>query len=265
LDDESAYTLHGKVPYAASGNIFYHQSKNVEKLLEENKALRIIPHRVNSIGKLRDVQASGFVGLELDLIYGLNGNDTFTVSHDASDGSDLTFEAFLSLVSTSPLEKIWFDLKNMNSENHRSILKRLNTLNESFSFKERLILETSETANFMAAFTQDGWHTSYYLPTQAIFEAFVGNNIEVMDDMAKNIADQSERQQVSAVSFDKEIYPFVKTYLEPLLSDTVVYHTWDLTIKLYDKDLDDKLNGQTYYKDDRVKTILLPYKSHFSL
>jgi glucan phosphoethanolaminetransferase (alkaline phosphatase superfamily) len=265
LDEESAYTLHGKVAYSASENAFFHQSKNAEKILDNKQGVRILPHRVNSTGKLRDVLSDDFVGIELDVIYGLNNKDVFTVSHDESDASDLTFEDFLSIASVSSLEKIWLDLKNINEENYRPILLRLNQLNEKFSLQDSLILETAETADFISDFTRSGWHTSYYLPTRKILNMLVGSDIEGMESLAEQIAIQAESQSLSAVSFDQSLYPFVKTYLESLLPDTVVYHTWDLTIKLYDKDIDEKLEGQLYYQDNRVKTILLPYKSHFSL
>ena len=265
LAENDAYTLHGKVPYAASGNVSHHQAVNIKRLLTDQGQTRILPHRVNSIGKLRDVQASGFSGLELDAIYGLGNKDTFIVSHDESDNSDLTFEAFLSLSSVSSLKKIWLDLKNMNADNYQAILARLNTLDDAFTLKDRLILETSETSDFMSAFHQSGWHTSYYLPTKSISTMLTDNNVEQMKKIAESLAAQRERQRLAAVSFDKVLYPFVKKYLEPLLPATTVYHTWDLTIKLYDKDFKDKLNAAMYYEDERIKTILLPYHSHFTL
>lgn len=265
LDEDSAYTLHGKVPYVAPGNVLHHQVVNAKSLSIGGSQTRILPHRVNSIGKLSNVQASGFSGVELDVIYGVDNSNSFVVSHDESDNSDLTFEAFLSLTSVSPLEKIWLDLKNMNADNYQAILARLNTLDSTFPLKDKLILETSETSGFMDLFHQSGWHTSYYLPTKSISIMLADDNVEEMKNIAESIAIQRDKQKLSAISFDKMLYPFVKKYLEPLLPTTTVYHTWDLTIKLYDKNLDEKLNSQTYYKDERIKTILLPYRSYFTL
>jgi hypothetical protein len=72
-------------------------------------------------------------------------------------------------------------------------------------------------------------------------------------------------QGLSAVSFDKNLYPFVKTYLEPLLPEDTVFHTWDLNIGLHKTDFLSRTRSRDYFNDDRVKTILYAYKSQFEL
>ena len=70
---------------------------------------------------------------------------------------------------------------------------------------------------------------------------------------------------LSALSFNARLYPFVKSYLAPLLDDHIVYHTWDINISLADKGLMTVLGGSAPFQDPRVKTILAVYRSPFHL
>ena len=51
------------------------------------------------------------------------------------------------------------------------------------------------------------------------------------------------------------LYPFVKQYLEPLIPDSVVYHTWG-AVKMWEWGAIKRLEESPTYKDKRVKTIL---------
>ena len=91
------------------------------------------------------------------------------------------------------------------------------------------------------------------------------NNTREIADLAEKIVSQTLQQRISAISFDHRIYPFVKEYLENSLDQEIVYHSWDLSLGLFDVDLKDHLSQKNYYTDQRVKTILLPYKSPFTI
>ncbi len=71
-------------------------------------------------------------------------------------------------------------------------------------------------------------------------------------------------QNLDAVSFDHRLYPFVKQYLEPLISDDIAYHTW-YAPSLKSINFKDNLLKNKLYLDNRVKTLLTPYKSQFDL
>ena len=163
------------------------------------------------------------------------------------------------------LKKYGLDFKNLTKENYKKALDRLNRLDEQFSLKERLIIESGTTGSFFREFSETGWNTSYYLPTGKIIKLFKENKTNEIKWLTKSIYEQSTLQKLSAISFDHRLYPFVKKYLEPLLSSDIVYHILDLSARLYDSDLRSILSKKDYYIDNRVKTILLPYKSPFYL
>lgn len=85
-----------------------------------------------------------------------------------------------------------------------------------------------------------------------------------MGKLATTIAKQCTRQQLSAVSFDSLLWSFVINYLEPMLGDYVVYHCW-LGSVLSRKTFRHELNENILYKDNRVKTLFVPYRSQFDL
>lgn len=264
LSGEKAHTLHGKIPIDAKSNYLYHQSSNIQELMVHNQIVRVIPHRVNSIGKLKDVLYDGYRALELDVLFDYE-SDQFIVGHDQSALSGISFSQFLSSASISEIRKIWMDFKNLTEENYEKALIRLGYLDRIFSLKEKLIIESSAKGSFFNKFHEEGWHISYYLPTKEIIKLLDEEKVDAMEALAKSISEQSKVQNLSAVSFDSRLYSFVKKYLEPTLPDEIVYHTWDFSLKLYDADLQPKLNEKSYYNDSRIKTILLPYKSPFHL
>ncbi len=243
----------------------YYQKKNIAILRANKQTLKVLPHRVNSIGKLMDVWSEGYRAFETDALYGVEGQNHLEVGHNHGEMSGVSLEKFIKSVPFLEIEKIWLDLKNLTQQNHKKALERLNHLDRQFSLKEKLIIESGTNESFFRKFHEAGWHTSYYLPTKKILKYLDDNKTEEMEHLAKIISKQTIVQKLSAVSFDHRLYPFVKYYLEPLLSDEIVYHTWDLKLKLYDRNLHAKLNEKNYYVDKRVKTILLPFKSPFHL
>jgi len=265
LEEGNAYTLNGKIPYADKTNYLYHQKNNINRLLNTNQTLRVIPHRVNSIGKLKDVWFDGYRAFEIDVRYGEDNTARFEIGHNHGDMSGISFEQFIASISSSDIKKIWIDFKNLAQKNYKKALERLNRLDQQFNLKEKIIIESRTTGSFFRKFSEKGWHTAYYLPTGKIVKLLEGNRANEMKGLAKSIYEQSVLQKLSAISFDHRLYPFTKNYLEPLLSNDIVYHTWDLSVKLYDSDLHSKLSKKNYFLDYRVKTILLPYKSPFNL
>jgi heptose-I-phosphate ethanolaminephosphotransferase len=265
LEEKEALTLHGEIPYAGELNYHFIQNKNISILTGRKEELRVIPHRVNSLGKLTDVWFDGYRAFEIDLIYGYDGKDTFVVGHNDGAMGDMSFEEFIATVAYSEVDKIWLDIKNITQENSNRVLARLNYLDRRFSLKKKLIVESDTKHDSFVEFKKSGWHSSYYLPTKKILGYMKESKIQKLEGLANSLAAQSIRQELSAISFDYRLYPFVKGYLEPLLVEDIKYHMWDLTTKLYSHDFHEKLNSNIYYSDDRVETVLVPYRSPFSL
>lgn len=265
FNETDAYTLHGGKKYTDNDNHSYHQKKNIDKIIKEAQGLRIIPHRVNSIGKLKDIWHSGFRAFEIDVLYRNNDLGFFEVGHNIGEMSGISLEEFIKSVPIKEIKKIWLDLKNLTPQNYKNIKKRLEYLDKQFNFKKKIIIELKPVENVFFELSKDGWHTSYYLPTKKILKLQKENKEQEMINLAMNICNQMSSQKLSAISFDVRIYKFAKNYLKPRFSSNIVFHTWDLSSKMFDKNIFLNLNKKQYYRDARIKTILLPYHSPYEL
>jgi hypothetical protein len=170
---------------------------------------------------------------------------------------------FLSWVDYAQIQRIWLDFKNLNADNYKAALQRLEMLDKKYGIKKKSIVESHmKPAPVFETLHNAGWHTSCYLSTATITKLLKGKDEARMQKEAERLAKQLKAQHFSAVSFDRRLYPFVKQYLEPLLEKDVVYHTW-WGPNLYDADFVAKLQKDELFKDDRVKTILCRFKSKF--
>ncbi|MEA3455385.1 MAG: phosphoethanolamine transferase, partial [Campylobacterota bacterium] len=247
--------------YTERSNHIYWQKVNAKYLIDTNQSSRIFPHRVNSIGKLKDVWSDGFRSFEIDVRFGDNNSETFQVGHNKGL-MGFGLEEFLSRVDYAQIERIWFDFKNLNEGNYKKALERLEYLDKKFDIKRKLIVESGTTSEIFKEFRKNGWHTSYYMPTTRIVNLLQEDNKSEMKKLAVQIAKQVETQNVAAVSFDYKLYSFIKDYLEPLISDNIVYHMW-LGPHLGSNNFKNELSKNPMYLDSRVKTILSFYKSQY--
>jgi hypothetical protein len=263
LKDKDALVLHGKRKYTDKSNIIYWQKINTKYLIDTNQSSRIFPHRIDSIGKLKDIWNDGFRSFEVDVRFGDNNTTTFQMGHNHGV-MGVGLEEFLNSIDYNKIKRVWLDFKNLNYKNHESALQELEKLDKKYNIKKKLIVESGTTGEFFKLFNVKGWHTSYYLPTGRIINLLKKNDTKEMQNLSLKIAKQTETQHLSAVSFDYRLYPFVKQYLEPKISDKIVYHMW-LAPALGDVDFVEKLKKNKLYLDNRVKTLLSTYKSQFNL
>jgi len=264
LDPKDALVLHGKKYYTDKGNYSYWQLVNTQYLVDSNLSSRIIPHRVNSIGKLKDIWNDGFRSFELDASFGNNDTTFFQVGHDHGE-MGLKIEDFLLSVDFQKIEKVWLDFKNLNQNNYRQALERLEYLDKKYAIKKKFIVESQTTSPFFKEVRKAGWHTSYYMPTEKILKLLREDSNDEMQKLALKIIKQTKIQNVSAVSFDNRLYPFIKNYLEPNLSNEIVYHTWWNKPALYHTNFKELVLKNKLYLDSRVKTLLANYDSQFEL
>ena len=149
------------------------------------------------------------------------------------------------------------DIKNVNEQNIPLILKRLDYLDNIYKFKNILIFETKTTSPKLRLISDAGYHTSYYLPNTGLKAMKKGNkDLEIKE--AIRIKNQIESQNLSAVSFRKELYEFIKKNVEPITKKEIVYHTWQ-KYKFKRKDELLTIQKENYYKDSKVKTIIYSY------
>ncbi len=258
---DDARVIDGKQLFTDRANYHWWQKMNIDILQKNFQRNRVIPHRVNSKGKLKDIWMSGLRSFEIDVWF---QKDILLAGHDKEHlGGYL--EALLLTADLQEIGKIWLDLKNFSAENCSGFIEQLNLLDVKFNIKQRTIVESSTKLNIFKQLRDCGWHTSYYLPTEKILDLANKNQSGELRRVAEEINIQACSQNVAAISFDCKLYPFVEEFLIPLLSDDIIFHTWDLSINFYDNDLQSKLKDKSYFKNERVKTILLPYKSVFNL
>ena len=249
--------------YTEKSNYIYWQKVNAKYLIDTNQSSRIFPHRVNSVGKLKDVWNDGLRSFEIDVRFGDNNSTTFQVGHNQGL-MGLGLEEFLSRVDYQQIERIWLDFKNLNQSNYQKALERLEYLNKKFDVKRKFIVESGTNSEFFKELRKNGWHTSYYMPTKKIIKLLNEEDKVKMQELAAQIARQTKTQDVAAVSFDYNLYPFIKQYLEPLISDEIVYHAW-LGPSLDRTNFEDELLKNPMYLDNRVKTLLSFYRSQYYL
>lgn len=262
LDADDVYTMHGKIMISDEKNYAYHIKNNVKALKEINLDSKIFPHRVNTLGKLDKLMHEGVRSFEVDVLF---ENDRFMVGHDHGTLSGVLFENLIADISINEIDKIWLDVKNVNDENIGDILNHLNLLDQKHSLKDKLVFESDTKLDRFNAFSDSGWHTSYYLPTEVIIQMMEQDDVEKMREFALEINEQIIRQKTLAVSFDVRAYPFVKNYIEPISEPHIVYHLWDLEQKLHAQNLLSSIEVESYFDDEKVKSILVQASSQFDL
>ena len=118
---------------------------------------RILPHRVNSMERFRYLY-NNFKGFECDIIL---SDGHLYVAHDPEEISLLTWE---HLLGKDVQQKIfWLDVKNLNLENVQSFYARLDSLNDEFSLKDRIIIESGNPVP-LKLIADSGYLTSLYFP-----------------------------------------------------------------------------------------------------
>jgi glucan phosphoethanolaminetransferase (alkaline phosphatase superfamily) len=253
--------LKGTRRFLDSTNVRYYQRRNIARLAEAGLMERVLPHRVNSTGKLSQVVYDGFRALEVDVMH-RSGPSSFEVGHDEDHASRNELGAFLARIPAR--DKIWLDVKNLTPENLADTRAELIRLDERLGLKKVAIVESPET-ELLRSIAGDGFHTSFYVPTERVVELERAGSRDSLRAEARRIAERTRNGGIAALSFDARLYRFVKVYVEPLIPREVVYHTWDTPLSFADPDFYSKLKSAAYFQDRRVRTILVTYESALTL
>lgn len=253
-------TLHGKINYVDNSNDDYHIKENVKWLKENQLLKRILPHRVNTLGKLNFVKKYGFYSYEIDVfLKTVKGKQSLVVGHDNKSLTDKSLDDFLIEFSNGIDNKIWIDVKNLQASNIDLMNSHLEELQDNYRISKNVIIESKIRDQSFSILSDNKFHTSYYLPTSLWKEE---NEIKLKNS-ARQIAKQIKLQKVKAISFDKRVYSFVKKHLEPLIDHRIVYHTWDLRLNIEDPKFIKELKNKVFFKDKRVQTILFSFTTKY--
>ncbi len=264
LASDEALTLHGRMKYSDKSNSIYWQKRNARYLLDSHQDKRLFPHRVNSIGKLKDIFDDGLRSFEIDLCFAGGDRNTFILGHgDGVMGVDI--RTFLDSVDYTEINRVWIDVKNLNSGNYEAALVELELLDKKYDLKEKVIFESSVKSELFRYFRERGWYTSYYIPLSTyLVDSNESSDETLMEKLSSSLSRQVVDQKVAAVSFDSHLYTFVKKYLEPKIPKNIDYHIW-YGPRLDDPGFEKKLAVDELYLDKRVKTLLCPYTSQYEL
>ncbi len=224
---------------------------------------KVLPHRVNSLGKLSESIRLGAPGVELDLIFRGGEGGYFEVGHDEGALSRVAFEEFLRVIQKNKKEgfRLWLDVKNLNETNRNFVLGRLDDLDRVYRLRGSVLVESSSLKS-LSVVTAAGYATSYYLPVAKVLGLKDSREMRTLSD---EILANLNRHDVGSISFDVRISQFVGTYLLPRLSKDIDFHVWDLSLNMSERGSFSAVAGKDYYKDERVKTVLLPYSSRFGI
>ena len=260
MEMQDAVLFDGELSYLDRRNVYFWQKSNAKWINDNNLTLKLFPHRINSSGKLWSIYEDGYRAMEMDLRYIESKKDIY-IGHDLGD-MGFSLAHYLSLKPLKEMKRVWFDFKNITSDNVDIILNKLDKLDSKYHLKSRIFIE-SHYRPILYKLHQRGWKSSLYIPTERIISLMKTNNPNILDKEAKKIALEVKKQSVDAVSFDFRLYPFVREYLKRYLDNNIEFYTWwgpELSSKEY-RDLIIK-NG---YQDERLKIILSIYKSDYHL
>ncbi|GGD83912.1 hypothetical protein GCM10011312_04950 [Planktosalinus lacus] len=124
---------------------------------------KIWAHRVNSLEKLNYTQKH-YAGIELDVVYDLKTN-TFDVNHPPAKSIGLTLDTYFSSLNEKNNIGIWLDFKNLNEENEQESLIKLKELIKKHELIPQYMIVESQSPEYLFGFKQEGFKTSFYLPS----------------------------------------------------------------------------------------------------
>ena len=266
-EEEELTTLHGHRKIRNTNNVAYWQRKNLSKLRDTDDCIKLLPHRVNTIGKASQAIISGACGLEIDIMVEKNDDGyALQVGHDSNTQSNVSLQEFLRKLDIGGIQKIWLDIKNLNNQNIDGTLNRLNQLDSHFNLKGIALIETSFYGGKVKLISEAGYNVSYYLPTRQVLDQMEhGSNAK--DNLVSMLVSRVNQMGVKNISFDLRLYPFVKDSLELKLDESSqAYHSWfPEGLSFSNTTLLEDIKAESFYVDPKMKTILLPYSSPYSL
>lgn len=217
-------------------------------------------HRVNSIEKRNEVQ-SVYSGLEIDVDYN-SANNIFDVNHPPARSISLNLYDYLEDCKLRADFYFWLDFKNLSLDNAAAAVERLDSISKSLGIKKSTIIVEAFAPDALQVFSASGYKTSYYLTP----DNYTPSAVEA-DDVAQNILDVLVKSPTSYISFDRQFYPFVKSYFPdyPKLTwgfyelgfyggNRITFRSFLVSVKAF------FLKTQLLL-DDNVQVLLLPFDS----
>jgi hypothetical protein len=250
--------------YTEASNYIYWQKENEKLLKALNQSSRVIPDRVNTIGKLRDIWNDGIRSFQLNAVLsGANGATLYTGY--GPDAVGVGLEKYFSSIDSSQIKRVFMVCDNMNENNYRKVLRHLVSLDDKHNLKNKLTIISDANSKIFKEFKEPGWHISYRISDkkgeELLREKSKDNKIE---ELIAKLADKIQKRKPESILFDYRLYPLINQYLQPLIAGTVSYCVQS-KISLRNVELENELLKNPIFLDGRVEALFVSYQSHYKL
>lgn len=175
-------------------------------------------HRVNSIEKM-NIVSNSFNGVEIDIIYNKKEN-FFDVNHPPAKSINLSLEKLITSTKNKNKLNYWLDFKNLTKENINYSLNRLNSISNSFQINKKNIIVESKNPEFLKLFLENGYKTSYYLPS----------NLNTNKDVLKIAIQKSKNYKTTYLSSDIKQFKVISKFFP---NEKIITWSYNLKHELY--------------------------------
>lgn len=173
-------------------------------------------HRANDPNKAKALQYK-YSGMEIDVMYSDNG--VFYIKHDEDEADDITLNNWLSKLNDVTYLGLWFDLKNLNKDNHIAAAKDLADIREKYDLQGKIYVE-SDNCEFLKSFEDRDFRVSYYIPWYAA------------DSVADTIENNIKKYELKTISGYYDKYDFMKQRFSGV-NKLIWYHKHDTAQRNY--------------------------------
>lgn len=201
---------------------------------------------VNNISLLEKLPVNT-AGIECDLVFNTLKNN-FEVCTEAGISSCLDADSLLAAYAGKKLQaNIWFALNNLDQENTDPAIKEITRLKNKYKLAGQIVIESS-AANFLKAFCDSGYFTSYAVPA---FNPYKSSEAAIIH-FADSVRNTLTKYPASAVSGNYFQYPILKKFFPnyPILTKTD-----NVSISIVSYVFKKQLEN-----DENIKVILYPFK-----
>jgi heptose-I-phosphate ethanolaminephosphotransferase len=226
----------------------------------ESDHAKLWAHRVNSLGAMLEARDL-FAGVELDVVFNSQRKEFF-VHHPPVPNIGLSLALYLR--QDNGRTKYWIDWKNAEPQNLTAALDQLRDLDQKHNLKTRTILETTETFAGLGQLADDGWHVSYYLPTDKLLACQRQCSSREVNQLVQEIDTNVTEGKFAGISFDGRLLPLYRAHLRAYAQERGLgVYTWDQNINMSAKGSLEQL--KPYLDDPTISVVLVNFPSPFDI
>jgi len=219
---------------------------------------KLCVHHANSLAKLR--QAAQLAAcVEFDAAFDAE-TSRFKVHHPPDPDLGLDLGTYLEWAG--PL-RLWMDWKNLTPENAAQAFAELERLDAMYGLRQRVVIEIG--ADFIEAKHEPksfrelsaGWRLSLYLPTDKGVHCRDPSIMSSREchELEGRIADTVKHYGFADISFDSEVYPWVR---DSAALGKLSFMVWKFSEILGRSDM--RFIGQEMFRKSRVFLVPMPSK-----